>query len=114
MIEVVLMDYLSGALDGVPVYPEMPEDSFSHGVILEKTGGAHVGPGVYRSTFAIQCYGESMAQSAELAYQVEALMDSFAELDSIGACDLNSGPYNFPLVDAKAYRYQIVYDIIHY
>lgn len=111
MIEKTVLDYLNENLD-VPVYmeiPAKPDDSF---VIVEKTGSG-VENRIYSAMICIQSYAQTLLEAAELNEEVKALMERINELGEIGSCRLNSD-YQYTNVTTKHYRYQAVYDIVHY
>lgn len=112
MIELRLLQYLADG--GFTAYMEMPKDFRVPLVIIEKTSGDRVGPGVYTATFAVQCYEKTLYETAELAYRVRDYMEDFAAGDSICHCELNTGPYSFNHPGRKEYRYQLVYNITYY
>lgn len=116
MIEVTLKEYLESKLvsPAVPIYFEIPagltEKDF---IILEKTGGGGDSK-VYSATVAVQSYAASLYAAADLNERVKSIMETFAEeTASVSLCELNSD-YNFTDPDSKRYRYQAVYNIIHY
>jgi hypothetical protein len=111
MIEQTILDYLNDTLTE-PCYMEEPEgiDTF---VLLEKTGSS-LSNYVYSATFAIQSYATSLYEAAELNEKVKAAMLTIAdELNTISKCSLNSD-YDFTDTTKKRYRYQAVFDLIHY
>ena len=62
---------------------------------------------------AVQSYATSMERAALLNEEVKAAMNEIVELDDIARCDLNSD-YNYTDTSTKQYRYQAVYDLVHY
>lgn len=111
MIEETVRDYLSGALD-CPVWMEYPENPPDRFVLLEKTGSGR-GNYISRATFAVQSYGESLYEAARLNEKVKKAMDNLIFLNSICDSSLNSD-YAFNDTTNHRYRYQAVYDIVHY
>ena len=111
MIEKIVLDYLNSVLD-VPVYMERPEDPDPKYVLLEKTGSGRSNH-INRATIAAQSYALTKYEAAELNEAVKAAMDNLIELDSIARSALNSD-YDFTDTRSKQYRYQAVYDIVHY
>lgn len=109
MIEKTILDYLN---QEITACMEMPEEYAPPFALLEKTGGGEEHE-VSRSTFAIQSYGRTMYEAAELNERVKALMKNLIELDEISKVSLNSD-YNFTNTATKRYRYQAVFDIVHY
>lgn len=111
MIEKVILDYLTGA--GVTAYMEIPEGGgVMPFVVIEKTGGS-LDQHIRRATVAIQSYGASLYQAANLNTQIIALMEDIVLLPEISACELNSD-YNFTDTTKKEYRYQAVYDLVYF
>lgn len=114
MIETILYDFLTEAMD-VPVYMEIPKDPPIRMIVLEKTGSS--GDYVKTSTFAVQSYGASLFDAAELNEQLkETVFDGLTGLISLNEIlkvDLNSD-YNFTDTTTKKYRYQAVINITHY
>lgn len=112
MIETTILEYL-GQLD-VPVYAEIPDDATSPLVVVQRTGGGQLSPGIDTAMVVVQCYADSLYKTAELAYRVRDLMEDFNAIDGICRCALNAGPYEYNHPTRREYRYQIVYDIIYY
>lgn len=111
MIEAVVLDYLSGCLQ-VPVYMEVPENPPDTYVVIEKTGSGREN-WIDSAVMAIQSYAASLYEVATLNEQVKAAMDAIIELPEISRSELNSD-YNYTDTTTKRYRYQAVYDLVHY
>lgn len=112
MIEKIILDYLNTELN-VPCYMEIPEEKPNSFVIIQKTGSG-VENFIYSSIFAFQSYAQSLFEAATLNEAVKLAMDNApAELASVSRSKLNSD-YNFTDTTTKEYRYQAVYDIVHY
>lgn len=84
-------------------------DSF---ILIEKTGGSKSNR-IRSATFAIQSYGSTLAEAAQLNVDVIEAMEAILALDSIGRCELNSD-YNYTDTTTKKYRYQAIFDITYY
>lgn len=110
MIEKTLYDYLTEK--GITVYMQVPKNPPSEYVLLEKTGSSKTNQ-IYSATIALQSYADSLYSAATLNEEVKAAMDDSIELDEICDASLNSD-YNFTDAETKKYRYQAVYDIVHY
>ena len=110
MIEKVVLDYLETKLE-VGCYLEVPSEQSSF-IVIEKTGSSDE-DGIYGATIAIQSYAPSLYEAASLNEQVKDAMKDIVELDEVSDCDLNSD-YNFTNTLTKQYRYQAVFDLIHY
>ena len=111
MIEKIVLDYLTDTME-VPAYMEMPENPPNRFLVLEKTGSSEENL-IFYATVAVQSYGKTLADAAELNEQVKAAMNQIAELPSVTRCQLNSD-YNHTDTLTKRYRYQAVFDITHY
>lgn len=111
MIEKIVYDYLSEALT-VPVRLEVPENPPERFVLLEKTGSG-VENHIYSATIAVQSWAETLFEAAALNEQVKEAMDCIVRLPEVCSCRLNSD-YNFTDTATKRYRYQAVFDIVHY
>lgn len=111
MIEKMVLDHLTEKLD-VPVGMEVPEQKQQRYVVIEKTGGAQDGQ-IYKATIAIQSVAESLYQAALLNEQVKEQMENITDNWEVPYCNLNAD-YNFTDTRTKTYRYQAVYDIVHY
>lgn len=111
MIENVILNYLSDHLD-VPVSMEVPKTMPSAFVVIEKTSAGRTNY-IDSSTLAIQSYGDSLLQAAELSSQVKDAMYNSIQLNEVSRCELNS-EYNYTDESIKKYRYQAVFDLTHY
>ena len=111
MIEEKVREYLEDKLD-IPVRmeeePGLPEEY----VLIEKTGSGGEDH-IKRATLAIQSYSTSLYGAASLNERVKEAMEEIIELDDISRCELNTD-YNYTDTARKKYRYQAVYDIVHY
>ena len=110
MIEEILWAYLSDMLD-VPVYTERGQIDGAY-VVIEKTGGSEENH-LLKSTVAIQSYAESMYEAAVLNERVKEVMEDVGRLPSVSVANLNSD-YNFTDTTTKVYRYQAVFDVVHF
>ena len=115
MIEQTIYDFLNDNMS-VPVYTEIPSNPPKKMIVLEKTGTSQTNH-INRATFAIQSYGKSLFEAAELNEELKELMmdglDGLLSLNEIAAVNLNSD-YNFTDTSTKKYRYQAIFDIVHY
>lgn len=111
MIEKIILDYLSSELE-CPVYMEEPEEKPIQYVLIEKTGSGKSNY-IKRAMVAIQSYGASLYEAATLNEAVKEAMDNIIRLGEVSSCELNSD-YNFTDPETKRYRYQAVFDLVHY
>jgi hypothetical protein len=118
MIEETILKYLKGKLS-VPVVmeePEVPSEDYptppTQYVLIEKVGGGRTNH-INKTSVALQSYGDSLYDAAALDEKVRTAMDSIVELDIIGSAKLASN-YNHTDTRKKKYRYQSVYDLMHY
>lgn len=111
MIEKIMLDYLSTALDA-PAYMEAPENAPESYVLIEKTGSSENNH-IKEATLAIQSIAPSLYKAARLNELVKDAMSKSISLGSIAKAKCNSD-YNFTDTTTKSYRYQAVYDVVHY
>ena len=115
MIETTIKNFLESKLS-VPVLMEIPKNPVSHFVLIEKTGGAQVNH-IDSSIITIQSYASSMEMAAELNDVVKFwMLDGMVGLitvDEVAKVSLNSD-YNYTDTTSKRYRYQAVFEIVHY
>lgn len=111
MIEEIVLNFLLEKLN-MPVYLEMPENPPEEFVIIEKTGGGKNNK-IASSTIAIQSYAKTLFFAAKLNENVKKVMEDIVDLNEITKSELNTD-YNFTDTSTKRYRYQAVYDIVHY
>ena len=113
MIEVTILNYLDSQEPSATVYTEIPKTRPSRFFVLEKTGSS-LDNHINRSTFTIQSYAPSMYEAATMNEEIKALMlDGLITLGKVARVDLNSD-YNYTDTTTKTYRYQAVFDIVHY
>lgn len=111
MIEETVLKYLEKNLP-VHVYMEVPERPEKKYVIIEKTGSSKANY-IETSTWAVQSYADSLYEAAALNENVKDAMEMIVTEDEICKCSLNSD-YNFTDTTTKKYRYQAVFDLVHY
>lgn len=110
MIETIVRDYLTGR-QALPVLFEH-QAGMTEYYIIEKTGGGETNH-IRNAMIAIQSYAGTKARAAELNEALIEIMMSAIVLPEISAVELNAS-YDYTDVVAKAYRYQAVFDIVHY
>jgi hypothetical protein len=93
------------------VLPEKPDRPYGKMVFVERTGGR--GRFLRETTIAIQSYGTSLYEAAALNEEVLEAMQGLIERDEVTKVTLNSN-YNFTDTTTKEYRYQAVFDVVHY
>lgn len=111
MIEKIVREFLKRQLDK-EVYMEEQEHMLKEYVLIEKTGSSKENH-IEKAVLAIQSYAESLQSAAELNERVKGAMEGIVELPSISKCELNTD-YNYTDTKRKKYRYQAVFDIVHY
>lgn len=114
MIELTVYNFLNNSEDiAAPVYMEVPSTHPASYYIVEKTGSS-MSNHIYSSTLAIKSYGGSLYEAASLNEILKNVMlNDLLEDDSIASVELNSD-YNYTDTTTKQYRYQAVFDIVHY
>ncbi|RGG57694.1 hypothetical protein DW762_02305 [Ruminococcus sp. AM29-19LB] len=111
MIEQIVRDYLEEQL-GIPVRMEEEAGLPEEYIVVEKTGSGQTNH-IKRATLAVQSYSSSLYQAASLNERVKEAMEKIIEMDDISKCELNSD-YNYTDTARKKYRYQAVFDIVHF
>lgn len=111
MIEEIIREHLLNRLD-CPVWLEMPKNPPERFVLLERTSGGEENWVKY-PTVAVQSYGASLYEAAGLNEAVKAAMKELVERDEVSSVSLNSD-YNFTDTTNHRYRYQAVFDLVHY
>lgn len=115
MIETIILDYLNALPEHpAPALAEVPEGGVTPPCwIVERTGGGGMEGCIGTATLAIRSYGATLYEAAALNETLKAAMAGAAALPEIARCRLNTD-YNYTDTAKKQYRYQAVYDIIHY
>ena len=111
MIEETIVDYLSEKIQ-VMVRMEEELDMPNEYVLVEKTGGGKTNH-IRRATIAVQSYADSLYRAMQINEEVKEAMEDIVALDEISRCTLNSD-YDYTDTTRKKYRYQAVFDIVHY
>lgn len=110
MIEKIVLDYLS-ANTNISCYTERNGQKGKY-IVIEKVGGGETNH-IKRASIAVQSLADSMYEAAELNEEIKAIMKGIIELPEVSSCRLDSD-YNFTDTAAKKYRYQAVFDLVHY
>ena len=112
MIEEIVRDFLNRIVS-YPVYMEIPKSSPSQFYIVEKTGSSESNH-ISSSTITIRSYADTLFKAAEMNADLkEVMLNQLIELNDISSVELN-GDYNYTDTTTKRYRYQAVFDIVHY
>ena len=111
MIEKIVLNYLKEHIN-YPVLMEQPKTKPETFVVIEKTSGGRENC-LNQATLAIQSYGKTLLNAAELNELVKETMLNIIELKEIARCALDSD-YNFTDDTTKQYRYQAVFDFTYY
>ena len=111
MIETIIRNYLLTVLS-VPVYIDVPSEPPAKRVVIERTGGGQE-EHIRSAMVAVQSYGATKAEAAELHEEILAKLPAIATGDVVSACDVNA-EYDYTDTTTKQYRYQAVFDIIYY
>lgn len=110
MIETIIRNYLVEAQDRPVLFEHLAGAGECY--IIEKTGGSEENH-IRSSTLAIQSYAGSKARAAELNEALLELMQQAVRMPEVSAVSINS-TYDYTDTAMKAYRYQAVFDIVHY
>lgn len=110
MIEKIVMDYLDDVMDD-PAYMQEQDDEDRYYVVL-KVGSGNVNR-IDSAMIEVQSYAPSRYQAAQMNYAMIEAMDNIVTLDAIGSCKKNSD-YDYTDTTKKGYRYQALFEIVHY
>lgn len=111
IIEEITRDYLKGKVS-VPVYMEKPEDEPDEYFIVEKTGGSEESH-INSASLAIKSHADSLYRAVKLNEEVKSAMKGIVGMDEITRVDLVRD-YNFTDTTKKKYRYQAIFELVHY
>lgn len=113
MIEKIIHDFLDVRAP-FPVLMEIPAGGATPPyAVIQKTGSGMVDGVVFQATLAIRSYGATLYEAAQANELVKALMARAIELPEVTRCRCSSD-YDFTDTTKREYRYQAVFDIIHY
>lgn len=110
-IEEFIIDHLSGELS-VPVAAEEPANPPAKFVLVERTGSSTVNR-ITTTELAVQSWAGSLLEAAELNEAVKSAMAGMLALREISAVSCQTD-YNYTDTTTKHYRYQAVFDVVHY
>ncbi len=110
MIEKIVLDYLQ--TNKIAAYLEENEEMPEEYVLIEKAGSGGTRH-IKKATIIIQSYSVTLYKAMLLNEKVKKIMEKLIELDNVSKCELNSD-YNYTDTKRKKYRYQAVFDIVHY
>ena len=109
MIEKIVRDYLTEHLP-VPVYTDKPVNASGSFVVIERVGGSRENLARH-ARMAIQSYGDTRREAAELHEEVLAVMPM---MDTVDGGVYLEGEYDFTDTSTKVYRYQAVFSITYF
>ena len=111
MIEAIIRTYMLQTLGGIPVYNVVPKAVPKRYYVVEKTGGGMKNR-VRTALITVQSYADSMAEAASMNEDaINVLIDN--DVEEIASVRLNSD-YNYSNPTTKQFRYQAVFDVVHY
>lgn len=118
MIEVTVLNYLKEAFPTTPVEMEIQQGIGDEFILIEKTGSNksafRVNSDVLsRSTIAVQSWAGSLYRAMSLNDEVVEAMLGITSIKEVSEVELNSD-YNYTDTETKHYRYQAVFDLVHY
>lgn len=111
MIEKVVLDYLNETLE-IPTYTQEQHNGEKRYYLIQKVGSS-IENKIDTSMIAVQSYAPSRFEAAEMNYAMIEAMNDIIRLDEIGKCQKNSD-YDFTDTTKKRYRYQALFEIVHY
>ena len=111
MIEKIVLDYLNEVLE-YPTYTQEQNKGEKNFYLIQKVGSS-IDNKIDTSMIAVQSYAPSRIEAAEMNYAMIQAMDDIIQLDEIGKCKKNSD-YDYTDTSKKRYRYQALFEIVHY
>lgn len=113
MIEETIIQTLSTALNMDDVYMEVPERLPTKCIVIERTGSS-MSNLIETATIAVQSYDASLIEAAQLNEAAkEAMLFELPKNGDVASCKLNTD-YNFTDPTTHRYRYQALFEIVHY
>ena len=112
-IEGTLRAYLNKVLS-IPVYVSVPENPPERFATVERTGGYWESDIHEVSTVVVDYWGNSRADSWELADKGDTAVREFAFQDGIARIEPNSTCVHYPDIQSGRERYESNYDITTY
>jgi hypothetical protein len=109
-VEAAVIGFLSRELGGVPVYADVPAQRPGSFVTVERVGGQREDLTIDRCMVAVQCWDESRAKAAALAYRVDGLLARLPFEPRVCRVERNSLS-NHPDTAGRHARYQLVADV---
>lgn len=110
-IEAYLVSHLSEAV-GYTVRADVPNPRPERLVTVSRTGGGSDSTVLDRPTVAVQCWAPTRSEAADMALEVESVMDALPETPWCTRSEKNSD-YYFPGEGGEP-RWQLVYDLVCY
>ena len=95
-----------------PAYAEKPEDAKGEYLVVD-TISASESNFIKHTTIAVRCYADKHGAAADLNLRVREFMSTLWQEPEIARCKINT-EYAINSVAQMQYRYQSIYDIIHY
>lgn len=111
MIELIVLRYLESVLN-IPILTEANNKEQEEFITIEKLGGGMENH-LYFSTISIQSYSDTKYHAAMLSKKVIEAMGGLVKLDDISKVRLVND-YDFTDTEMKRFRYQAIFEIIHY
>lgn len=114
MIEKIVISYLREKFPNEIVEAEVPRGMPDRFITVEKTGARQIGVGLFASTVVVQSWDRaSRLRTAELSSTVCEAMRLLPDVAD-DVTRVRGADYDFTDITTKRYRYQAVFEIIHY
>lgn len=111
VIEEFVINYLNSKLE-VKSFAEVPSGPPESFIVVEKTGSSKRNY-VITSNIAIKSHAPTMYDAAMLNEDVKAVMEHIINEKEISYAECETD-YNFTDLSTKRYRYQAVYNLVHF
>lgn len=109
--ELLAIEYLNSCGIGVKAYAEVPQERPKRFITVERTGGERLDVARTSATLAVQVWAETRLEAALLADEVDEALYYIQFGESVYRYSRLS-IYNYPALESKHYRYQIVIELI--
>lgn len=109
-VEAIVIAFLDGT-EGLKAYAEVPSERPSRFITVERIGGAQIDEVRENVRLAVQVWATSRLEASDLARAVNERLQQIASEPHVYRVSFSS-LYNFPDLDSKTNRYQIVFELI--
>ena len=110
-IEAHIVSWLNSLSLGIEAYKDVPATRPKEFAMVKRTGGQRDNVAIDRPSIALQIWAASNERAAELAYQVDELVEQLAHDSRISRAS-RTALYSYSVADSGHARYQIELDLV--